>query len=277
MSPMACQDPAQDEDEQDHLTERQGVLLRATRSLPRVQFSGGAGSGKTWLAVEKAKILAKSGKRVGLFCYNKGLGQYLQDRVAAWRQAKPVFTGEFHEYVRHLGVPDGSGQAYFDEEMPRQLKELAISMDPSLKLDAVVVDEAQDFAPLWWEALLACTKDPDTSEVYAFQDHHQDVYSRWTGDVGSARHPATGLVPIHIDENLRNTRKIADTFKSFAGEHFTPRGSTGLPVRRVECSTEDALGAAEDCVDALIQEGWANNQIALLTTKGSAPYSSRIL
>ena len=130
--PDGIQDPAQDEDEQDHLTERQGVLLRATRSLPRVQFSGGAGSGKTWLAVEKAKILAKSGKRVGLFCYNKGLGQYLQDRVAAWRQAKPVFTGEFHEYVRHLGVPDGSGQAYFDEEMPRQLKELAISMDPSL-------------------------------------------------------------------------------------------------------------------------------------------------
>jgi hypothetical protein len=265
------QDSAQDEYEQDHLTERQAVLLRATRSLRRVQFTGGAGSGKTWLAVEKAKMLAKSGKRVGLFCYNKGLGQYLQDRVGLWRQAKPVFTGEFHEYVRGLGVPDGVGQAYFDEEMPRQLKELAATMDPSLKLDAVVVDEAQDFAPLWWEALLACTKDPCTSEVYAFQDDHQDVYSRWTGALDGAGHPATGLVPIHIDDNLRNTRKIADTFKSFAGEHFTPRGSTGLPVRRVECATDDALDTSEDCIDALIEEGWANNQIALLTTKARHP------
>ncbi|MET3719198.1 NERD domain-containing protein [Arthrobacter sp. UYEF21] len=265
------QDPAQDEYVQDHLTEGQAVLLRATRSLRRVQFTGGAGSGKTWLAVEKAKVLSKSGKRVGLFCYNKGLGQYLQDQVEPWRQAKPVFTGEFHDYARGLGVPDGVGQAYFDEDMPRQLKSLAATMDEWLKLDAVVVDEAQDFAPLWWEALLACTKDPDTSEVFAFQDDHQDVYSRWTGALGDSGHPAVGLVPIHIDDNLRNTRKIADTFKSFAGEHFTPRGSTGLPVRRVECATEDALDVAEDCVDALIEEGWANNQIALLTTKARHP------
>ena len=95
----------EDEAAQDHLTERQSVLLQATRSLPRIRFTGGAGSGKTWLAVEKARMLSKQGKRVGLFCYNKGLGQYLQDRVAPWHQAKPVFTGEFHEYVRGLGVP----------------------------------------------------------------------------------------------------------------------------------------------------------------------------
>lgn len=52
---------------------------------------------------------------------------------------------------------------------------------------------------------------------------------------------------------------------------FTPRASTGLPVRRVECSSDDALDVASDCVDALIDEGWANNQIALLTTKHRHP------
>jgi DNA replication protein DnaC len=61
------------------------VLLQATRSLPLIRFTGGAGSGKTWLAVEKARLLSRQGKRVGLFCYNKGLGQYLQDRVYTWR------------------------------------------------------------------------------------------------------------------------------------------------------------------------------------------------
>jgi hypothetical protein len=48
-------DPHEAEDAQDHLTVRQSVLLRATRSLPRVRFTGGAGSGKTWLALEKAR------------------------------------------------------------------------------------------------------------------------------------------------------------------------------------------------------------------------------
>lgn len=264
-------DPKEAEDAQDQLTERQAVLLRSTRAISRIQFIGGAGSGKTWLALEKTKLLCKQGKRVGLFSYNKGLSQYLQDRVSAWRHAKPAFTGEFHEYVRQLGVPDGSGPAYFEEEMPRLLKEHAGRMDAHERLDAVVVDEAQDFAPLWWEALLACTKDPERGEVYAFMDDHQDVYRRWGGASPARPNPVAGLVPIHIDENLRNTRKIADTFKSFAGEHFTPRGSTGLPVRRVQCATEDALEVAGDCIDALIEEGWANNQIAMLTTKERHP------
>ncbi|WP_146362792.1 hypothetical protein [Arthrobacter yangruifuii] len=64
--------------------------------------------------------------------------------------------GEFHDYVQSLGVPDGSGQEYFDEEMPRLLKERADLLPVEDKLDAVVLDEAQDFAPLWWKALLAC-------------------------------------------------------------------------------------------------------------------------
>ncbi|WP_459384074.1 nuclease-related domain-containing DEAD/DEAH box helicase [Arthrobacter humicola] len=264
-------DPHEAEDAQDHLTIRQSVLLRATRSLPRVRFTGGAGSGKTWLALEKARLLCKEGKRVGLFCYNKGLSQYLQQQVSGWRQARPVFTGEFHEYVRALGVPDGVGTDYFEEEMPRLLKVLAGGMEQHERLDAVVVDEAQDFAPLWWESLLACTKNPDAGEVYAFMDDRQDVYQRWSGTGADGKHPTADLAPIHIDENLRNTRKIAETFRSFAGEHFTPRGGTGLPVRRVVCNTEDALDAADECVEALMDEGWSPNQIALLTTKSRHP------
>ncbi|QDY89061.1 hypothetical protein E7Y32_01615 [Arthrobacter sp. UKPF54-2] len=257
------------EDAQDHLTERQKVLLQATRSLPRIRFTGGAGSGKTWLALEKARILCKEGKRVGLFSYNKGISQYLQDRVAQWRHAQPAFTGEFHEYARRLGVADGTGPAYFEEELPQLLKDLAVSLPHQQRLDAIVVDEAQDFAPLWWEALLATTT--DDAEIYAFLDDHQDVYRRWGDPSQRDASPLENLVTIHIDENLRNTRKIAETFKSFAGDHFTPRGSTGLPVRRVQCTTEDALDVAGDCIDALIDEGWANNQIAMLTTKERHP------
>lgn len=254
------------EHEQDYLTARQATLLSATRSLPRIKFTGGAGSGKTWLAVEKAKRLAKSGKRVGLFCYNKGLGMYLQDQVSSWKSAKPTFTGEFHEYVRSCGVPDGEGQDYFDETMPGLLKTAAASMPESEKFDAVIVDEAQDFAPLWWDALRACLKEPDDGEIYAFLDDRQDVYRRWGNESSVA-----DLVPIHIDENLRNTRNIANAFKPLAADGFTPKGSTGLPVRRVQCATEDAVDMASDCIDALIDEGWANNQIALLTTKSRHP------
>lgn len=263
---------AQAEDVQDSLTAKQALLLGATRSLQHVRFIGGAGSGKTWLALEKARQLCREGRRVGLFCYNKGLGMHLKRSVNTWKHQKPAFTGEFHEYALSLGVPPGAGQDYFDREMPRQLAEIGSRLPESEKLDAIIVDEAQDFAPEWWDALLACVKDPQDAVVYAFMDGQQDVYRRWNGQ-GTVGADGSGiqLMPIHVDENLRNTRKIAETFRCFAGEHFTPRTSSGLPVRIVACSTDEALDVASDCVDALIEEGWANNQIALLTTKSRHP------
>ncbi len=108
---------------QETLTARQQILLSATRSLPRVRFVGGAGSGKTWMALQKARELSKQGLRVGLFCYNKGLGHYLKSEVGTWKQNKPVHTGEFHEYARRLGIPDGKGQEYFDVTMPQLLRQ----------------------------------------------------------------------------------------------------------------------------------------------------------
>ena len=261
-------DALSNEDLQETLTSRQAILLSSTRSLNRVSFIGGAGSGKTWMALEKARQLAKEGLRVGLFCYNKGLGHYLKSQVDLWRQNKPSHTGEFHEYARSVGVPDGTGQEYFDVAMPQLLRELGPSLPLSQKFDAVIVDEAQDFAPGWWEALLSCTKDPLNGQVYAFMDNRQDVYQRWSGEnIGDG----TPLVPIHVDDNLRNTRSIARTFKEIIGNNVKLRGGEGLPVRFVHCPTQDAVDVASDCVDRLIDEGWANNQVALLTTNRRHP------
>jgi hypothetical protein len=263
---------AESENAQDSLTTRQAVLLGATRSLRHVRFIGGAGSGKTWLALEKARRLCREGLRVGVFCYNKGLGEHLARQTRKWKHRQPVFTGEFHSYALSLGVPPGEGQAYYDEEMPRLLAEIGARMDPAEKLDAIIVDEAQDFAGPWWEALLSCVRDPEQATVYAFMDSQQDVYRRWNGaDVAGSGDAVVHFSLIHVDENLRNTRRIAETFRCFAGEHFTPRTGTGLPVRYVPANTEDALERASDCVDALLDEGWANNQIALLTTRHRHP------
>jgi hypothetical protein len=136
------------------------VLLQATRSLPRIRFTGGAGSGKTWLAVEKARLLSRQGKRVGLFCYNKGLGQYLQDRVR-------LAPGKARVHGRVPRIRPGAGRSrrfgagvLRRRDAPPAEGTGSNGMEPHERLDAVVVDEAQDFAPLWWDALLACTKTP---------------------------------------------------------------------------------------------------------------------
>jgi hypothetical protein len=60
------------EDAADALTEHQAVILDAIRLLNRVEVRGGAGSGKTFLAMEPARRLAQSGQRVALVWYSHG-------------------------------------------------------------------------------------------------------------------------------------------------------------------------------------------------------------
>lgn len=75
---------AEREEIADQLTTEQAVILDAIRLLPRVEVRGGAGSGKTWLAVEQARRLGHAGHRVALLCYSRGLAAYLQRRVGTF-------------------------------------------------------------------------------------------------------------------------------------------------------------------------------------------------
>ena len=65
------------------------MILHAARLLNRVEVRGGAGSGKTWLAMEQARRLTADGQRVALLCYSRGLAAYLRRarRDAARRAA----------------------------------------------------------------------------------------------------------------------------------------------------------------------------------------------
>lgn len=86
------------EDAADTLTAQQSVILDAIRLLHRVEVRGGAGSGKTFLAVEKARRLAKQGKRAALIGDSHGLASYLERLTATWSSYKerPAHVGEFH-------------------------------------------------------------------------------------------------------------------------------------------------------------------------------------
>lgn len=98
-------------------------------------------------------------------------------------------------------------------------------------------------------------------------DERQNVYGRWDADaVGTSMDPTASLVTLHLDENLRNTKRIARGLPRVLRRAFLARGGDGLPVRVIDCAAKEALEAASDCADALIDMGWAANQIALLTT-----------
>jgi hypothetical protein len=49
------------------------------------------------------------------------------------------------------------------------------------------------------------------------------------------------------------------------------RGQNGVPVRFVPCATEDAVEVADDEAVALLESGWPNDAVALLTTGSRHP------
>ena len=262
---------AERDDEVERLSAEQAVILRAARLLNRVEVRGGAGSGKTWLAVEQARRLSKEGKRVALTCYSRGLAAWLERRVAALpRRERPAYVGTFHNLGVEWGAPTGSedDSHFWEVELPTRMVDLGREQPEGRLYDALVIDEAQDFADLWWPAALAALKDEETGGLFVCTDEGQRVFSRYGG-------PPPGLVPLVLDQNLRNTRQIAESFSTLAPIRMRLGTAHGPDVTFVECAAADALDVAEDHVDWMLDQGWRPEDLALLTT-GSRSAEQRL-
>ncbi|SSC25225.1 DNA helicase, UvrD/REP type [Klenkia terrae] len=244
------------------LTKEQARLLDFLESHDRVEIRGGAGSGKTWLAVEKARRLTADGQRVALLCYSRGLAEFLRRRVATLpRKQRPAYVGEFHELGIAWGVERGRDDdgEYWESRLPEEMVERAGQLAAADLFDAVVIDEAQDFDQSWWPAVLASLREPENGCLYIFSDEGQRVFMRH----GSSPVP---LETYDLKANLRNTKQIGGTFSSLTRAQMTLLGGEGLPVRFVPCTDEDALEVADDVAVGLLDAGWPPESVALLTT-----------
>jgi hypothetical protein len=130
------------DDAADILTERQAVILNAARSLHRSEVRGGAGSGKTFLAMKQARRLAAGRQRVALVCYSHGLASYFGRVTSRWpRRQQPGYVGDFHTLGMLWGAARGPAGAertdatiqfwdddtvqFWEHDLPRQMAELA--------------------------------------------------------------------------------------------------------------------------------------------------------
>jgi len=261
------------EDAADILTRQQAVILSAVQLLSRVEIRGGAGSGKTFLAVEQARRLADRGQRVALICYSHGLASYLRRITAEWaRRKQPGYVGEFHSLGMQWGAPRGPDESdrteqtsqFFEHDLPAAMLELAVGLPDGKRFDSIVIDEAQDFADSWWEPVLAALRDPEEGGLYVFTDEGQRVFDRQ----GT---PPVPLVPLILDQNIRNTRQIASAFQPLVDHPMRFLGGDGPEVRFVACAAGDALDAGDDEIERLLEEGWRPEDVALLTTGSRHP------
>jgi hypothetical protein len=203
------------------LHEEQDICLDFLGLNPRAVVYGGAGTGKTLVAVERARRLAAGGKDVLLLCFNRPLAHHLRTICASW-EALPgrVWAGSYHELGRELCGLAGvawaespaddrtASEAFWNETSGVLLLEATQALGE--KFDALVVDEAQDFLTEWWAVLGALLKEGERSPMALFADPDQDLWNR-----GSVFPEGLPVFPLRT--NCRNTSAIAEFLATLSG------------------------------------------------------------
>ncbi|SRR6266568_5542115 len=260
------------------LTESQFAILDALLLHPQAAISGCAGSGKTMLAMEKARRLANEGFQVLFTCFNKYLAQWVSDRFRQdpYIVHERIFVAHYHGLVRELCRRCGFAlpplphttdaralSAYFDEVLPQQLLE-AISKFP-FGFDAIIADEGQDFAEMWWITLIDLLRDQEHGVFYIFYDNNQRIYPR------EIMLPFDEL-PYSLNLNCRNTFQIHEQVLRFYQGDPKPRsrGPEGTVPEFIPIEAGDERETLRHVFARLFtEERIPSNSVVILTPRSA--------
>ena len=257
------------------LSEEQYSLISFLQGQRRAVIEGCAGSGKTMLALEKARSLAAQGFDVLLTCYNKGLSSWLRRNIELFGSevSDRIVVAHFHDLAvtlcneagHPINVSDRMGEKNFwDEIVPAHFFDSIEFI--TRRFDAIVADEGQDFDADWWVALQQLLHDPDSGIFYIFRDERQDLYGR-----DNALPFPSSAFPLNV--NHRSSRNINDLTVGFYEGDPKPvsRGPGGRTPEIIPTTDTELLGKLGGVVQRLIgQEGIDPERIVVLTPRGRA-------
>ena len=211
---------------------------------------GGAGTGKTVLAIARAQQLGREGFRTLLVCFNELLGEELSSRMSA---DSGIAACTFHSLCFReanragLAIAQDPTREWWETSAPQLLIDSCALNSSSY--DAIVIDEGQDFAPLWIDALRCLTSPTPDAPLFVFADPRQDLWKRdWSSGTDYD-------FCYTLSRNLRNTQPIAEKVAAVIGTTAHARGVVG-PTPRWRSSRDrrsqegDVVSAVESLLDA---------------------------
>lgn len=224
------------------LTEDQVRLIDVVEANPRVICSGGAGTGKTMLALELAKRWGASGMKIALACHSPWLKRFLE------RKAVPGLT------------------VTLAESIPVAARRVGID-----KFDALIVDEGQDILNMDALARLDdCLRGGISEGRWCFF-HDANNQSGLCGSYVPDAYDyleSFGPVQIPLRTNCRNTLPILSRIReALHADLGNPGVGDGPAVREIQI--RDAQSAAQALEKELLtltdREGFGPGDIVILS------------
>ena len=250
------------EDGRDRLMEAsraQMIVLNQNRSKRRLEIVGPAGSGKSLVAVERARRLARDGFRTLFVCFNQPLATAVGreiDEDGEPPDRRPVVT-TFHGLCERLGTQAGTlppkpahlPQDWWDVTLPGAL-DAAIDALPDERFHAVVIDEGQDFEPAWLTSLEFLLHNPVDGILWVFHDPGQALYR-------DDRVADLGLDRLDLFEDYRSPAPVAELAARFYHGPTEPYAMTLAGHRPVIVEAEpghDTVEAVRKQLHRLLEE-----------------------
>ena len=185
---------------------------------------GVAGSGKTIILIRKAKLLHEEEQnfRILLLCYNVMLSEVFNQELKKSEYPR-IDVFHFDGWAKQNGVRRFFNEPVeTDEELGERLHELLKSKNGDYrKYDAILIDEGQDFPPIWYKCVLTAMKDPNDGDLLIALDENQSIKRKgeyiWKNMgiyvQGGGR---SSNIKLGLDKNYRNTRQILELAHNFA-------------------------------------------------------------
>lgn len=195
------------------LTEEQYACLDGIQFNKRVLFEGGAGTGKTMLAVESARRSALDDQRVLFLCYNNLLADELRK---SFSDQHMVTVSTFHGYLRTICKRDHLNERhpdFFTRILPEKAFEniVEFGLEP---YDKLILDEGQDLIrENYLDVLDLLIKGGlKEGEWQIFCDlKYQSIYSDQSREVMlNLLANRAQFASFRLTKNCRNTRYIAE-------------------------------------------------------------------
>lgn len=256
------------EDEIISLTEEQYSCLDDIEINERMVVTGGAGTGKTLIAVEEARRCSAN-ERVAFFCYNKNLADFIKNNL----QREEIVVYSLHSYMTKICGEQINEFEKSDEFFLEILPQLAIdaAKDKGILFDRIIVDEFQDLCIreylLFFDIIL---KNGLMDGAFTFYGDFARQAIYYEGASLKVLKDFTYYARKHLSINCRNTRYIGNELVNITGyddKHYLLK-ITGEPVDYYVWDTEEEQSKKlSECIKELKKKGFKASSIMILSPK----------